>query len=216
MSAERLYAPRDAVNRVPGFDPASHAHAREAFEPPTDPTLEWPPEDPGTAMGRLHLVAQVMSSGLWKRGETAPELAKAWGLSTSTVEDYSAEASRWLKALTDPDEVRQQLAYYLSKNLRIADGNPRSVAEVSKAYGPLVGLGDKGVTNNMWVDARSNTLTVHAQAAISTIVEQGISAALDAYELEPGDREGACEAGLAAAGRRLSGGVGQLVGGGGG
>jgi hypothetical protein len=165
-------------------------------------------------MGRLHVVAQVMSSGLWKKGETAPELAKAWGLSQSTVEDYSAEASRWLKALTDPDEVRQQLAYYLSKNLRIADGNPRSVAEVSKAYGPLVGLGDKGTTNQILIDQRTGALTPTAMAGLSAIVEQGISAALDAYELEPGDREGACEAGLAAAGRRLSGGVGQLVGGG--
>lgn len=139
------------------------------------PPLTDHPECPPTTMARLLYVADLMVNGAWVRGDTAPELAAHWGLATSTVEDYSSEASRWVKSMVDPEEVKQKLGFYLSKNLRIADGNPREVAEVAKAYAPLVGLGDKAQVNILF-DQRTNQLRPEARAFLDASDEEVMTA----------------------------------------
>lgn len=195
-----------------GQDHTAESRAREAED--ASEFIANHGECPATTIARCLYVADLMTRGQWVRGETAADIAASWGLSKSRIEDYSTEASRWLKTLVDPEPVREKLAHRLHEALDDARGQPRSVAEVAKAYMPLVGIGDKGTTNQVYVDARTGAFAPPVAAAIVAIVEQAIAAALDAYELAPGDRDGASDAGVAAAGRRLTGSVGQLVGGG--
>lgn len=54
---------------------------------------------------RVEFIADLMEGLCWKRGKSAKVLAKAWGLSTSTVENYSGEASRRIEA--DASHVRR-------------------------------------------------------------------------------------------------------------
>jgi len=52
-----------------------------------------------------------MAAGLWVKGKTGKALAQKWGVSTSTIENYSAEAWRNVCAASDDaDAVRPKIA----------------------------------------------------------------------------------------------------------
>lgn len=67
-------------------------------------TREWPP-DPGTLETRSAFIANLLATQQWVRGETAPELAAAWGLTQKKIENIASEASRFLKILGERDAV---------------------------------------------------------------------------------------------------------------
>ena len=78
---------------------------------------------------RLLLVAELMARGEWVTGETAKRLAAEWGLAVSTVENYSAEASRLVKLLERPT-ARLRLGRALDAGISVAE---RALADESGA-----------------------------------------------------------------------------------
>jgi hypothetical protein len=52
---------------------------------------------------RVAEIRMRMRAGLWKRGETALELAEVWGVTQATVEGYSAEA--WRRVCAEADDA---------------------------------------------------------------------------------------------------------------
>jgi len=54
---------------------------------------------------RLRYVLALMSRREWKRGKTTRELARAWGLQLTTIEDYSTKASQFLQLLGERDAI---------------------------------------------------------------------------------------------------------------
>lgn len=70
---------------------------------------EFPSEDKipvfAEVADRVEFICDLMEGMAWKRGKSAKILAKAWGLSKSAVESYSAEASRRVTA--DADSIRR-------------------------------------------------------------------------------------------------------------
>jgi hypothetical protein len=162
----RLEAPPDAATRFPDKGPDSgrelsagcpdrprttegdsrarvislRKSAREEGAGAADELSGLPPR-PETVEGRVEVCMDLMARVVW-RAETGDELAAAWGLSVSTIRDYSSEASRRLKSLRDPDEVRQMLTHSFAEGLRIAreDRDVRGLAAVGKAYGDIAGV----------------------------------------------------------------------------
>lgn len=68
------------------------------------------PERPTTKLARIQYVIELMAAGLWwnpetRMGVTAEELGAVWGLSPSTVRDYSAQATAWRTILKDRETL---------------------------------------------------------------------------------------------------------------
>lgn len=87
---------------------------------------------PETVAERVAYIAEEMAELRWER-KTAKVLAEAWGVAESTVQNYSAEASRLVSG--DADEARRDITVGARKLLREAvDGSNmagfRQVAEV--------------------------------------------------------------------------------------
>lgn len=89
--------------------------ARKTAEAPPAPSQRARARDLGPAeilprprdkADRVTWIAQLMVDDLWRTGRTAQAIAKVWGLSASTVEDYSAEASRQLRSGQDLEDMR--------------------------------------------------------------------------------------------------------------
>lgn len=57
---------------------------------------------------RVDHIAGMMERLEWQRGKSARELAKTWGCSVSTVENYSAEAHR--RMVADRDEAVRDIS----------------------------------------------------------------------------------------------------------
>lgn len=65
-----------------------------------------PQAPPELVAERVEHIASLMREHRYKRGVTSKELAAEWSLSVSTVENYTAEASRRvLSEYDDPDRV---------------------------------------------------------------------------------------------------------------
>lgn len=64
---------------------------------------------------RIQQIVDLMVSGLWVTGKSGPELAKSWGLAVNTVERDSAEASRHIQSLMNPQERAERKAIFLAK-----------------------------------------------------------------------------------------------------
>lgn len=62
------------------------------------------PECPETVAERVHYVFGLMCQLEYVRGKTTNELSEKWGLAVSTIENYTAEASR--RIYTDPETAR--------------------------------------------------------------------------------------------------------------
>lgn len=80
--------------------------------------VEHPP-CPATSTERVDYVFGLMLDMKWERGRTAGELAKAWGLTQSTIENYSCEATRRVKAqLADPDATAADAGIILRRAIQ--------------------------------------------------------------------------------------------------
>jgi hypothetical protein len=62
----------------------------------------------------------MMCAGEWQRGKCAPDLAAKWGLTVSTVENYSNEAKR-LSRLMKAEYARLRLAKALNKGISVVE-----------------------------------------------------------------------------------------------
>lgn len=94
---------------------------------------------------RLMQIAELMARGTWVRGKTAGELAAEWGLSQSTVEDYSSEASRWVKLLERP-RARLRIARALDSGIAWVEDALDTEARCKECgeycgHGPLDAIG---------------------------------------------------------------------------
>lgn len=93
---------------------------------------------------RVEFIADLMEGMCWKRGKSAKVLAKAWGLSKSAVENYSAEASRRIEI--DASSVRRLASVqgeelmtdaYLSKDAKAWALVVKQLSEISGANAPI-------------------------------------------------------------------------------
>lgn len=81
---------------------------------------------PNEVESRVRHIMGMMRRLEWIRGASGESLADEWGLSLSRVEDYSAEASRRVKAeVTDPDHVTSTVCTALDTVLREAMADSR-------------------------------------------------------------------------------------------
>lgn len=71
-----------------------------------------------TAREVVRRIMILMTRKQWKRGESAKECAKEWGMTVSLVEHYAAEASRHLDLIGDREALLQTSVGEL---LRIVD-----------------------------------------------------------------------------------------------
>ena len=96
-------------------------------------------ECPNTVIERVDYIADVMAACAWETGKTGKVLAKHWGLSVSTVEGYSAEASRLIVA--DPTTWKRELATGAAKLYRqaIANGDARSAKMMADVLSEVTG-----------------------------------------------------------------------------
>ncbi|MEJ7728199.1 MAG: hypothetical protein WKG00_03205 [Polyangiaceae bacterium] len=106
---------------------------------------------------RLLHVAALMAKGEYVRGETAELLAAGWGVAVSTVENYTAEASRLAQLLLEPnakllmarmldmgfdkveEEIHEGFCEACGRSGMGAEGAARAIAALSDKYGDLTG-----------------------------------------------------------------------------
>lgn len=88
---------------------------------------------------RVEFIADLMEGLCWKRGKSAKVLAKAWNLSKSTVESYSAEASRQVTA--DRDTAARDISVICSELMKSAylDGRTKDAAMIGKLWADVSG-----------------------------------------------------------------------------
>jgi hypothetical protein len=109
--------------------PNTPAEAEEARHARAIPTVE----------ERISHIVGMMERFEWDRGRSAPKLAAEWGLSVSTVEKHSQEASR--RCTADPDEVRRDIAIGGRKLLRkaIRDEDDKAFKNVAEVLASVSG-----------------------------------------------------------------------------
>lgn len=105
--------------------------------------LERPEDVAPVVAARVDYCRRIMVADRWRTGKTARDLAAAWGVATSTVENYSAEASRAFR--TPPELVeaaRAALAERFHREYRRLRrlGENRSALVALELYGQYAGL----------------------------------------------------------------------------
>lgn len=80
-----------------------------------------------------------MSELEWERGVTGVELAEVWGVSVSSVENYSAEASRLVTG--DEHDARRDITAGARKLFRqaVAEGNAKDVKMMGDLWATVSG-----------------------------------------------------------------------------
>lgn len=92
-------------------DPNRQRRSFATFYPPENLTMHNTRKKVPSVEPRVQEILEIMSAGLWVPGKGALALAKKWGIPTSTVRNYSAEAWRRLCAASDEaDKLRPELA----------------------------------------------------------------------------------------------------------
>jgi hypothetical protein len=97
---------------------------------------------PAVTAERVERIVGLMRRDEWRRGETAPVLAKEWGLATNTVEQLASEASRVVaREVTDPGMVTETVAVTLATNLERASKASEygDVARIADVWTRIVG-----------------------------------------------------------------------------
>lgn len=87
-------------------------------------------------------ICDMMRELTFKRGRTAKDLAKQWGLSVSAVRNMTSEASRIVsREINDPDAVSADVGLALQKTLERAleDDDRRSVIAGAKVWADITG-----------------------------------------------------------------------------
>lgn len=146
---------------------------------------------PKTTEERIEHIAEMMRNLEWRRGKSLKALACEWGISPSTVGNYSAEASRRVrKEVQDPEEVGRTVCTALDKTIRLAvrDDDRRSIVQAAKVWSDIAGA---GAAQRLDITHGANEAT---PAAAREIMNQlfGGNAAPDA---EPGSGEDEAAAG---------------------
>lgn len=95
---------------------------------------------------RVHYLVRLMSRNEYQGAATNEELAKAWGISSKTVETDAAEASRVVRMATGTSEqireaAKEALAAIAQKGLSLGHKHPGYLRASSEAIGLLAGLG---------------------------------------------------------------------------
>lgn len=91
------------------------------------------PERPETVAERVAFIADMMADLEWERGKSAKLLAERWDMAQSTIENYSAEASRMVTG--DEEEARRDITAGCRKLFKDAVANLD--AKGAKAVGEL-------------------------------------------------------------------------------
>ncbi len=92
---------------------------------------------------RIRRIVKLMAGGQWVTGVTGIDLAEEWGVSPTTVEGYSAEASRIVReAVASSDDIRAQVLATLqtitTESMR--RGQLRTAVESVKALAGVAGV----------------------------------------------------------------------------
>lgn len=124
-------------NKGQGFRTGFSGYAPEEIEVPEDMTglspamkrfyLERP--DLRSKAGRVRFIMKLMGHDQWVRGVTAIELAEAIGLKANTLEFASAEASRAIAILSDPETIESDFARRMMAQLDQAERIARREAK---------------------------------------------------------------------------------------
>jgi hypothetical protein len=96
----------------------------------------------GDKEARIQHIESLMRSFTWRRGKTYRELAREWDLSEDTVRQYSAEASRRIRAaIMDPTEVNAAVGAALEEALSqcVTDGNWKLVSQLCDTWAKISG-----------------------------------------------------------------------------
>lgn len=91
---------------------------------------------------RVERIAEMMRIGVWVRGDSAPMLAREWGLAVATVEGLSAEASRVVaREVRDPEGLKTEVATVLRENLHRASraSEYKAVASLADVVTKIMG-----------------------------------------------------------------------------
>ena len=91
---------------------------------------------------RVKEVAAIMSRGEWT-AKRALDLAQAWGVSVSRVQQISCEASRVVRgALGDEEEMRARVLSFLDEvgARALAGGELGEATRAAKVFGDIAGL----------------------------------------------------------------------------
>ena len=97
---------------------------------------------PAETAERVEEIADMMRTGMWVRGMSAPTLAERWGLATATVEALSAEASRVVaREVKDPEALKTEVATVLRENLHRASraSEYKAVASLADVVTKIMG-----------------------------------------------------------------------------
>ncbi len=88
---------------------------------------------------RVEFIADLMEGLCWKRGKSAKVLAKRWNLAKSTVESYSAEASRQITA--DREHAARTITVICENLMRDAaiNGKVKDAAVIGKLWAEVSG-----------------------------------------------------------------------------
>lgn len=90
--------------------------------------LDWP-SDP---RARVQTVAKLMADGHWVKGKTGKVLAEQTGTNQSTMNNYAAEASRYLDMLDDRDHMRTRIVRRLDRIAADESSTDAAVIAASK------------------------------------------------------------------------------------
>jgi hypothetical protein len=88
---------------------------------------------------RVEYIEGLMSQLLWERGKSARRLAELWQTPLSTVQNYSAEASRHVSG--DADEARRDITVGARRLLRdaIQNGDALAFKQVADVWATVSG-----------------------------------------------------------------------------
>jgi len=111
----------------------------------------------------------IMRELQWKRGKTAPILAKKWDMTINAVESISSEAWRRVKAeITDHDSTSATVCVALERVMTesLEDGDRRNAIDAAKTWATIAGataptkiqLGELEKLSDAEVEARRQAL----------------------------------------------------------
>lgn len=95
----------------------------------------------------IDFIVEMMETNSFRRGRTYKLLAEEWGLARSTVQSYTAEASRYVRRhILDPDAVAVDVSVAIGNALRdatedAADPELRGTREGMKARDQIIAAG---------------------------------------------------------------------------
>lgn len=93
---------------------------------------------------RIERIAGLMRACQWRRGETAKQLAKEYGLEYQTIRLDAAVASKrvYAEVMADRDAIGAQVGSALSQALdeALAKGDHKAVASLAKVYADASGV----------------------------------------------------------------------------